>query len=207
MTKQDDPELFNVPEWEEIIDDATALTRAEGAALAIDAGLDIIPETLDDLADKVAGLIEGSVDVSSDKITESINTIDKELKKDIRKILADNALLPEKDLQKLLIDHTKDRFSRVYTQSRAETIAATTASNVTNSASEGTYVHLGYDLIWLSQRDSKVRKTHNKADGQKRGSDGLFKVGTDKMKYPTAGSKAEENVNCRCNTFPFKEGS
>lgn len=54
-----------------------------------------------------------------------------------------------------------------------------------------------YNIVWLSQRDQKVRPAHILADGQIR-ENGSFRVGGEFLPYPGAGQIPENNINCRC---------
>lgn len=55
---------------------------------------------------------------------------------------------------------------------------------------------------WVSERDKKVRKTHQAADGQEQEIGNAFFVGDSLMMFPrdveTFGASGEETVNCRC---------
>ncbi len=135
---------------------------------------------------------------SSDKIRESINTIHSNLKDLVQSIIDEKPDRTSAELKDELLNRTSDKFSKVYTVSRINAIAQTTSNFAFNSAQNTVFKDLGFNKIWLSQRDSKVRTSHRFADSQKADKDGFFHVGNDKMLHPNAGSIASENVHCRC---------
>lgn len=57
----------------------------------------------------------------------------------------------------------------------------------------------GLEKIWIATLDSKTRRTHWAADGQRAPLDGTFAIGRDDLRYPAdpRGSDAETR-NCRC---------
>lgn len=144
-----------------------------------------------------------SLNDSLDKISVGYDTMDAELKETISKVAKDNPEADAAKLKKLFTDAAVAKF-KTLKESRATTIAVTTTTYATNSAQTTVWSRKGWELTWLSQRDGKVRDSHAAADGTTRGKDGKFKVGSDTMPFPCAGSVAEENVNCRCLTFPQK---
>lgn len=135
---------------------------------------------------------------SSDKIRESINTVHANLKDLVQSIIDEKPNRTSAELKDELLNRTSDKFSKVYTVSRINAIAQTTSNFAFNSAQNTVFKDLGFNKIWLSQRDSKVRTSHRFADSQKADELGFFHVGNDKMQHPNAGSIASENVHCRC---------
>lgn len=62
-------------------------------------------------------------------------------------------------------------------------------------------------VVWDATLDSATRPTHGQADGQTRGKDGMFKVGTERAPYPAwEGLSASERINCRCRLRGEIEG-
>lgn len=194
--------LFDIEKWKEII---TKNCSKDVADLIISTLQKVILElgegSLTDFEQSIIDMTK----MSTNKISESINTIHDDLKLKLQTIIESNPLASQSELLNLFMTETSDMFSRVYTESRAKTIARTTTTFSTNNAQEKVFTKYEREFVWLSQRDGKVRDTHKKADGDKPESDGYFKVGHDKMKHPAAGSLAEENVNCRCVLFPVKK--
>lgn len=81
------------------------------------------------------------------------------------------------------------------TQWGSEVAVAEGQSLLAGSGGEGIF------KMWLSQRDSRVRDSHSRADGQVRGPDGYFQVGACQMLHPLDSANcghAEEIINCRC---------
>jgi hypothetical protein len=54
--------------------------------------------------------------------------------------------------------------------------------------------------VWSAARNNRTRPTHLEADGQERGEDGYFRVGSALLRYPgdPAADNPEEVINCRC---------
>jgi len=164
---------------------------------------DEISEDWDAIESDFDEALSESLNDSLDKISVGYDTMDAELKEVISKVAKDNPEADAAKLKKLFADAATAKF-KTLKESRANTIAVTTTTYATNSAQTTVWSRKGWDLTWLSQRDGKVRDSHSAADGTKRGEDGKFSVGSDTMMFPCAGSVAEENVNCRCLTFPQK---
>lgn len=188
-------ELFDDEEWVKKLEQATGETLTALQKAALLESLKAIGENMDSLPSGFSELMKTELRNSTEKITESIGTI----RKEVQEILGNNTDASASELRELL---TK-KFETLK-QSRAETIARTSANHTTNAAQSKTWDNYGIDIVWLTQRDGDVRDSHLAADGQKRGEDGMFQVGADSMPYPCAGSIAAENVNCRCMQFPEK---
>ena len=59
---------------------------------------------------------------------------------------------------------------------------------------------------WISARDANVRPTHAEADGQIRGIDEAFDVGSARLMQPgESGGPPEEVINCRCVAIAVAE--
>jgi len=189
-------ELFDDEEWARKLEEATGETLTALQKAALLESLRAIGENMDSLPSNFSDVLKTELRNSTEKITESIGTI----RKEVQDILGNNTDASASELRELL---TK-KFDTLK-QSRAETIARTSANHTTNAAQSKTWGAYEIEVVWLTQRDGDVRDSHLKADGQKRGEDGLFQVGADSMPYPCAGSIAAENVNCRCMQFPEKK--
>ncbi len=188
-------ELFDDEEWVRKLESATGETLTALQKAAILEALRAIGENMDSLPSGFSELMKTELRNSTEKITESIGTI----RAEVQDILGNNTDASASELRELL---TK-KFDTLK-QSRAETIARTSANHTTNAAQSKTWGAYEIEVVWLTQRDGDVRDSHLAADGQKRGEDGMFQVGADSMPYPCAGSIAAENVNCRCMQFPEK---
>ena len=56
---------------------------------------------------------------------------------------------------------------------------------------------------WVTVGDSRVRRPHQRANGQQRPLDGLYNVGGDMLKYPkdrSHGASLDNTINCRCDS-------
>lgn len=62
--------------------------------------------------------------------------------------------------------------------------------------------------MWLSQRDARVRESHQGTDSQNIGLNGLFQVGNSVLVFPgdwTHGAQLKEIINCRCVLIFFSQ--
>ena len=135
---------------------------------------------------------------SAEKIRDSIDNV---AKSEIVDVVRRNSTLPPDELRQLLLN----KFQYL-TTSRASTIARTTSANVTSGVQFTTYRENGFKMMWLSQRDSKVRPSHRKLDGTFPNSSGMFIVDGEQTNRPLgSGLKASSAINCRCQLFPVKE--
>lgn len=85
---------------------------------------------------------------------------------------------------------------------RSRMIARTETNALCNRMLHETAKRMYKKHIWVSERDKRVRKTHDLADGQTIPIDEPFEVGDYQMMYPcddSLGAGAEEIVNCRCH--------
>jgi hypothetical protein len=149
-----------------------------------------------DLTGVVGQEIKQMVADSSAQIKDSIGII----KEEVEKTLVDNADKTSEELNKILTD----KFDSLST-SRAKAIANTTSANVTSGMQYAVYKDQGFDMMWLTQRDGRVRPAHQSMEGQKQGSDGYFTVAGEKTTRPLGpGLSAGNSVNCRCQLFPVE---
>lgn len=150
------------------------------------------------------------------KIEESLNVITD----DVRKVITANAQKDKNELRAIL----SERFKSVYSESRLKAIANTTAASVTSGSQLATYKRLGFNYIWLTEQDGRVRPSHALMEGRVVGSDGYFEVPIVKITKNPDGSEQEQiigyerterplgdglsasgAVNCRCQLFPVKQ--
>jgi len=153
---------------------------------------------------------------SATKIEDSLNVITD----DVRKVITANAQKDKNELRAILTE----RFKSVYSESRLKAIANTTAASVTSGSQLATYKRLGYNYIWLTEQDGRVRPSHALMEGRVVGSDGYFEVPIVKITKNPDGSEQEQiigyerterplgdglsasgAVNCRCQLFPVKQ--
>ena len=150
-----------------------------------------------DLTGEVGQQIKDLANESSAKIRESVDV----MKAEIRQVIENNAGLPKDELK----DKLKTKFTQL-SEGRAKTIANTTSANVTSGMQHAVYKDLGFQMMWLTQRDGLVRPTHVQADGSMQGADGYFTVGGEKTTRPLGtGLSAGNSINCRCQLFPVAE--
>ncbi len=93
----------------------------------------------------------------------------------------------------------RDRYAG-FSRRRSETIARTETVAASNYGSMEAARQTGLNpmKVWVSSRDPRVRDTHKSVDGVTLEMNEEFKVGMDSMMHPGGGSRAEENVHCRC---------
>ena len=164
----------------------------------------------EDLSGAVGQEIQALTTESADKIRESIGVI----KEEVQKTLVANASNTKDEL----FDVLKTQFTSLKT-SRARMIANTTAANVTSGMQHTVYKDLGFKMMWLTQRDSKVRPSHARLDGSFQDGKGKFTVETEvkdaegnittvieTTERPLGrGLSASNAINCRCQLFPVEE--
>lgn len=150
-----------------------------------------------DLTGEVGQQIKDLANELSAKIRESVDV----MKSEIRQVIENNAGLPKDELK----DKLQTKFTQL-SEGRAKTIANTTSANVTSGMQHAVYKDLGFQMMWLTQRDGLVRPTHVQADGSMQGADGYFTVGGEKTTRPLGpGLSAGNSINCRCQLFPIAE--
>jgi HK97 family phage portal protein len=169
------------------------------ATLAIEGG---VPPTAEVIA---------LVEESSAQIRDSIGVI----KQEVQATLTANAGKDKDELFKIL----NTKFDSLQT-SRARAIANTTSANVTSGMQYAVYKDEGFEMVWLTQRDGRVRPAHAALEGSTQGADGYFtvvtevrdkegniiEVKTEKAKRPLgSGLSASNAVNCRCQLFPVEK--
>ena len=89
-------------------------------------------------------------------------------------------------------------------------IIRTEATNAANRANLDTAQRLFpgqvFEKQWVSAKDGRTRDSHRRANGQKTSIGGQFFVGGELLPHPGAGSKAENNIFCRCAVIPVRNG-
>ena len=138
----------------------------------------------------------------SNRISESINTLDKDLKEDVRRSLARNASRDSAEQLEKLLQDTDHKFNNYYKKPRAESISRTNTTAVDNAVKRDTWKEMGVSqLEWITEGDDRVRDSHEAMEGTRISIDGDFNVNGESMKHPAGGDKASESVNCRCTIF------
>ena len=164
----------------------------------------------EDLSGAVGQEIQAITTESAEKIRESIGV----MKEDVQKTLIANSSKTKDEL----FDVLKTQFTSLKT-SRARMIANTTAANVTSGMQHTVYKDLGFKMMWLTQRDSRVRPSHARLDGSMQDGKGQFTVETEvkdangnittvieTTERPLGrGLSASNAINCRCQLFPVEE--
>jgi hypothetical protein len=163
----------------------------------------------EDLSGQVGQEIQALTTESAEKIRESIGVI----KDEVQKTLVANSSKPKDEL----LDILNTQFTSLKA-SRARTIANTTAANVTSGMQHTVYKDLGFKMMWLTQRDSKVRPSHARMDGSMQDGKGQFSVETESKDADGnpitiiettdrplgRGLSASNAINCRCQLFPVE---
>ena len=164
----------------------------------------------EDLSGSVGQEIQALTTESANKIRDSIGVI----KEDVQKTLIANSSKTKDEL----FDVLKTQFTSLKT-SRARMIANTTAANVTSGMQHTVYKDLGFKMMWLTQRDSKVRPSHARLDGsfqdgkgqftvenQEEDTEGNITTTTETTDRPLGrGLSASNAINCRCQLFPVED--
>lgn len=141
------------------------------------------------------------------RMVRTPDTVFREIAKDINLGMADGEGI--KDLRKrvqVFLDGNLDDW-----KGRAETVARTEATGAYNGASHAASefraeLH-GVELekVWVATMDSRTRKTHFAADGQRRRMNERFKVGRANLRYPgDPAGPAGEIINCRCSMLELE---
>lgn len=190
-------QLFNDPKWSKKLQAAAkdiSKAYAKGTVMQAMADLNYDGSLSESFETKINGIIDDSL--------KTLNSVPVTIGSDLAAALSKNPQMSASELEDL-IDDTFSRYKEdgVY----AERIAVTTTTRITGGAQRTTYDELGFTSVWTSQRDARVRDTHQAADGAKPDKDGYFNVGADRMRYPASGSIASENVHCRCYLFPVEK--
>jgi hypothetical protein len=129
---------------------------------------------------------------------ERVNSVRSTIAADMRRSIS-NSAQRNVSIRKITADLRKDFPDLSYR--RAETIARTEVTYISNIAQEQSAMELGIDLkkVWIRTLDSRTRDTHVNAPRNPIDSDQPFIVGGKKMMRPgdPAGG-IKEIINCRC---------
>lgn len=132
---------------------------------------------------------------------DTLETLIKDTDEIIKKAKANNTDLSKEELTKEIAKTINNKFDLVYKASRVNAIGRTVATYTSENTKRVIADKYKFKLMWISQRDSKVRMSHRKADGQKQNDKGMFSIGGYETPHPAgSGLPAKEAVNCRCVT-------
>jgi HK97 family phage portal protein len=142
---------------------------------------------------------------STENMKESLNTA----KKDVARVLEANAGKPVAEVQKSLLE----KFTEMQT-SRAKMIAVTTCKAQATVVQRKTVERVNARetdpkrkvvQVWLSQRDSDVRKTHEELDGKWIDEGETFDQYVDGAGEGPGLGEPSEAINCRCTLRPVRK--
>jgi len=132
---------------------------------------------------------------------DTLETLIKDTDDIIKKAKEQGKDLSKEELTKEIAKTINNKFDLVYKASRVNAIGRTVATYTSENTKRVIADKYKFKLMWISQRDSKVRISHRKADGQKQNDKGMFSVGGYETPHPAgSGLPAKEAVNCRCVT-------
>ncbi|MGG3737205.1 phage portal protein [Aeribacillus pallidus] len=107
--------------------------------------------------------------------------------------------------QKLTVPEIRDQIEYLYLEqiipNRSMVIARTEVISASNAGSRFAAKQTGLNLEkeWVATADKRTRKSHNKADGQRRPLDEPYEVGGHSLMFPgDPNGPAEEVIQCRC---------
>ena len=171
-------------------------TIQESCTKAVDLVVTELGINKTDLGGQVTNQINQFANESIIILTESHEKMVQELKD----VIINNASESKDNLKKII----KSKFEML-SNSRVNTIAQTTSSNVTSGMQYSVYKSQNLKMSWLSMRDKNVRPDHRAADGQLQDANGYFTVGGEKTIRPLGPGLSSKNVvNCRCQIFPIR---
>ena len=202
------------------IDDATAAELEATISAGVFSVSEQLAIDLEGNAVPLTGPYGQSLSTLARESAANINESFEVIKREITETLGANAGKSKKELFQIVTN----AFKNTYTKQRLETIANTTAANVTSGAQLATYKRLGYTYIWLTEQDRRVRPSHARMEGREVGPDGFFEVpiiksgitedgtegdivvGYERTERPLGkGLNASNAINCRCQLFPVKK--
>ena len=147
--------------------------------------------------------------VSQDEINRQVNAtvgdmINKTMKTtaDSVKLLLEKQLTEGATLKEITAGLMQDKaFNPVRAMAIARTETTRLATKSTNLAyDKAEESGLKIEKVWISARDGKVRKAHEKLDGESVPNGAMFTANGDSGAGPGEFSDAALNVNCRCTT-------
>lgn len=194
--------LFDLEDFKEALQQATGSQLQEFLLLIARAAAAQVNTSWDDIQDDFARQLGELFGTTITKITDVADTLREELRVFLRGI-ADRPV-PE------IAEQLQEQFGSVLgSPARVRRIARTTATAATAGSQRITWETAGFKVVWLSQRDSKVRPAHRALDGKEVDADGLFRYTDENGRvvegsYPANMSTAGGSVNCRCYLRPIR---
>ena len=145
-----------------------------------------------------------AADSVAQTVTEVVSMIGRAAANQARRLSAEINRLDQSDVDlDAITDAIRDRASRLGSWCR--TVATQVATAAINGARDDGAVEANRDdnieieRTWFSRRDDKVRHSHHRADGQVRGLDEPFIVGSSLLMRPgDPTAPVHETANCRC---------
>jgi len=99
---------------------------------------------------------------------------------------------------------------RNLSKNQAAMIVRTEATNAANRAlldsTKRLFPGIALRKEWVSAKDNRTRSAHRVANGQRVLESAQFFVGGEFLDHPGAGTKAENNIYCRCAVIPVRNG-
>lgn len=142
------------------------------------------------------------------RMVNTPNTLFREIADQVDANLAKGAGIRDlrKEIEKLLSVKGQTWKGRAETVARTEATGAFNAATLSAAQVQQEVFGVKLQKVWVSTMDSRTRKTHFAADGQRRDLDDLFRVGRSQMKHPgDPRGSAKETINCRCTTIELAE--
>jgi len=187
--------LFDVDYWIAFLTSLSGEPLSDIALAALkDSFRDMnLPQSERDLTDYEKDIAR-SVKNSTGKMIEGFSDDEKELRKKIKKEIENKPMLRGDDLFKRLDSITANYFS----PAKIQRISQTTTTYANGDIVIKAHGRNSFESIWRHTGRGKTnRQKHVVADGQKRGDDGYFYVGGEKLLHPASGSAAN-SINCHC---------
>lgn len=154
---------------------------------------------------------EWQVQYLSDVRNRMVNTpttVFRDIAKDLNKGIAKGegiAVLRDRVQQFLDLEGMQDWKGRAETVARTEATGAFNGAGQAASQARQEVFGIVLEKVWVSTMDSRTRKTHFAADGQRRPLNARFRVGKSDLRWPgDPRGRAEEVINCRCTTIELE---
>jgi hypothetical protein len=144
---------------------------------------------------EIKQIIANAKAIYAKNLEYSLNTLNKNLEN-----IPTGLDITQQQYRNLLIANIQMTYLNV----NGELISYTIERNIQQETKRNIYKKAGFSRVWVSSRDDKVRPDHVEADGQREDDAGYFTVGGERLTAPSMGVIIENNINCRCDTFPLR---